>query len=180
MTVEGGSGNVVSRNIVLGSLRDGIRDGIRVDTFAPDDLPTTDTVIRGNIVRGAGVDGISVGTETTNPVINTRIEHNRVSRSTDDGIDVLRVGTILLGNLANHNGDLGISAMPGTIDAGGNRAHGNGNPAQCVGVRVRLNRIDPPVRDLQLIRALTSSPDGCASDHEERSGCDPASLLPAR
>lgn len=134
MTVEGGSGNVVSRNIVLGSLRDGIRDGIRVDTFAPDDLPTTDTVIRGNIVRGAGVDGISVGTETTNPVINTRIEHNRVSRSTDDGIDVLRVGTILLGNLANHNGDLGISAMPGTIDAGGNRAHGNGNPAQCVGV----------------------------------------------
>src|SRR3954452_9633878 len=111
VTVEGGSGNVVSRNIVLGSLR----DGIRVDTFAPDDLPTTDTVIRGNLVRGAGVDGISVGTETTNPVINTRIEDNRVRRSTDDGIDVRRAGTVLLRNLANHNGDLGISAVPGAI-----------------------------------------------------------------
>jgi parallel beta-helix repeat protein len=130
VSVEGGTGNVVTANIVLGAAR----DGIRVDTFAPDDFPTTDTVIRRNLVRGVGVDGISVGTETTNPVINTRIEHNRVSRSTDDGIDVLRAETVLLGNLANHNGDLGISATPGTIDAGGNRAHRNGNPAQCVGV----------------------------------------------
>jgi parallel beta-helix repeat protein len=129
VTIEGGAGNVVTGNIVLGSLR----DGIRVDTFAPDDLPTTDTVVRDNFVRGAGVDGISVGTETINPVANTRIEGNRVSRSTDDGIDVRRLPTTITGNWAVGNGDLGISALPGT-DGGGNHANSNGNAAQCVGV----------------------------------------------
>jgi hypothetical protein len=38
------------------------------------------------------------------------------------------------GNTANNNGNLGILAVPGTIDGGGNNASGNGNPAQCVGV----------------------------------------------
>jgi hypothetical protein len=32
------------------------------------------------------------------------------------------------------NGDLGIEAVLGVIDGGGNRAHANGNPLQCVGV----------------------------------------------
>ena len=35
---------------------------------------------------------------------------------------------------ANGNGDLGIEAVDGTIDGGKNKAAGNGNPAQCVGV----------------------------------------------
>jgi hypothetical protein len=35
---------------------------------------------------------------------------------------------------ANDNGDLGIEAVAGVNDGGGNRASGNGNPAQCTGV----------------------------------------------
>ena len=130
ISVEGGTGNVVEGNLVAG----GARDGIRLDTFAPDDLPTTDTIVRGNVVRGAGIDGISVGTETDNPVPGARLAFNLVTRSADDGIDVRRAGTVLRGNGAFANGDLGIFAVPGVVDAGGNRAHGNGNPAECVGV----------------------------------------------
>ena len=60
ITVEGGTGNQVTANLVLG----GAHDGIRLDSFAPDDLPLTDTLVRANIVRGAAIDGISLGTET--------------------------------------------------------------------------------------------------------------------
>jgi hypothetical protein len=37
-------------------------------------------------------------------------------------------------NIANQNQDLGIEAVPGVIDGGGNRAAGNGNPLQCTNV----------------------------------------------
>jgi parallel beta-helix repeat protein len=129
ISVEGGSGNLVSDNVVRGGAH-----GIRVDTFAPEDFPTTDTVIRGNLVKGAAVDGISVGTETDNPVTGTRIESNRVSRAGADGIDVRRPESVLRANVANRNGDLGIFAVPGVTDGGANQAAGNGNPTQCVGV----------------------------------------------
>ena len=36
--------------------------------------------------------------------------------------------------IANHNHDLGIEAVPGVIDGGGNHAAGNGNPAQCINI----------------------------------------------
>jgi hypothetical protein len=42
--------------------------------------------------------------------------------------------TTLTRNLAVHNGDLGIEAVPGVTDGGGNRAAGNGNPAQCTNI----------------------------------------------
>jgi parallel beta-helix repeat protein len=130
ISVEGGTGNRVIANLVLG----GTHDGIRLDTFAPEDLPLTDTLVRGNVVRGAAVDGISVGTETDNPVPGARVEANRASRNGDDGIDVRRAGTLLRANVANRNADLGISAVAGVVDGGGNRAARNGNPAQCEGV----------------------------------------------
>jgi parallel beta-helix repeat protein len=130
ISVEGGTGNEVIANLVLG----GAHDGIRLDTFAPDDFPVTDAVVRANIVRGAAVDGISVGTETDNPIPGARVEANRSTGNGDDGIDVRRAGTLLRANAANRNGDLGISAIAGVVDGGGNRAAGNGNPAQCAGV----------------------------------------------
>lgn len=114
ITVEGGTGNQVTANLVLGASR----DGIRLETFAPDDLPLTDTLVRGNIVRGAAVDGISLGTETANAIPGTRIEANQASGNGDDGIDVRRPGTLLRANTANRNGDLGISAVAGVIDRG--------------------------------------------------------------
>lgn len=35
---------------------------------------------------------------------------------------------------ADGNGQLGINAVAGTIDGGGNKAHGNGDAAECSGV----------------------------------------------
>jgi hypothetical protein len=61
ISVEGGSGNQVTANLVLG----GAHDGIRLDTFAPDDLPLTDAVIRANVVRGAAVDAGPTATQTS-------------------------------------------------------------------------------------------------------------------
>ena len=62
---------------------------------------------------------------------------NEASGNLDDGIDVGVSGATLTRNTANDNGDLGIQAVPATIDGGGNRARGNGNPAQCTGVACR-------------------------------------------
>jgi hypothetical protein len=42
--------------------------------------------------------------------------------------------TTLTRNIALRNGDLGIEAVAGVTDGGGNQAAGNGNPAQCTNV----------------------------------------------
>ena len=55
----------------------------------------------------------------------------------DDGIDVDAPGTVVRSNTANDNGDLGIEAVDGVIDGGGNRASGNANPLQCFNVVCR-------------------------------------------
>jgi hypothetical protein len=55
----------------------------------------------------------------------------------DDGIDVRAPGTTVTRNTANANHGLGISAVPGVIDGGGNRAAGNGDPAQCINLACR-------------------------------------------
>jgi len=46
----------------------------------------------------------------------------------------MTLATTVTRNIANHNHDLGIEAVPGVIDGGGNHAAGNGNPAQCVNI----------------------------------------------
>ncbi|MGB2850037.1 MAG: right-handed parallel beta-helix repeat-containing protein [Solirubrobacterales bacterium] len=51
-----------------------------------------------------------------------------------DGIKVDAPGTLIRGNTANDNDALGINAVDGVIDGGGNHASGNGDPRQCVGV----------------------------------------------
>jgi hypothetical protein len=52
----------------------------------------------------------------------------------DDGFDVDSRSTKLTGNRAVRNADLGIEAVFGVIDGGGNAAHGNGNPMQCTNI----------------------------------------------
>ena len=85
-------------------------------------------------LRNAG-DGIHFGGEVTSSVA----EGNVASGNGDDGIEVAEfvVGEVpntLARNLATFNGDLGIEAVAGTIDGGGNRAFGNGNPLQCLNI----------------------------------------------
>jgi hypothetical protein len=132
ISLEGGAHNEVTGNFVARTTW----DGIRLDAFVPEDAPlASDTLIRGNIVRDAGHDGISVGTETPNPVRGTTITANTVVRSADDGIDVDRSETTLSFNLAIRSGDFGVEAVPGVTDGGGNLGVANGNAAQCLGVR---------------------------------------------
>jgi hypothetical protein len=52
-------------------------------------------------------------------------------RNDGDGIDVRSRSTKLTRNRAVRNGDLGIPAVEGMIDGGGNKASGNGDPRQC-------------------------------------------------
>jgi hypothetical protein len=75
-------------------------------------------------------DGIFVGAFTAGTVV-------RGNTSTDnllDGIQVQGVQSHIGDNVANDNGDLGIEAVAGVTDTGGNTASGNRNPLQCSNV----------------------------------------------
>jgi len=67
----------------------------------------------------------------------TRIRRNLVVGAARDGILVGNRRTTLTGNRAFRNGDLGIQAVRGVIDGGGNVARYNGDPRQCVNVTCR-------------------------------------------
>jgi large repetitive protein len=87
--------------------------------------------IEKNTVHNNFLDGIFVeaGSDDTRIVENTATNNRG-----DDGIDVDDPDTIITGNTANFNVDLGIEAVPGVTDGGGNEAEGNGNSAQCLNV----------------------------------------------
>ena len=78
-------------------------------------------------------DGLRVESAATDTVV----AFNRAGHADDDGIDVEAPSTSLLRNTTNANADLGIEAVPGVNDLGGNRATGNGNPLQCLNVVCR-------------------------------------------
>jgi parallel beta-helix repeat protein len=127
ISVEGGANNLVAANIVARTLH----SGIRLDAYGS---PAIGNVFRGNFVRAAGIDGIAIDPDQVGPVLDTVLDSNVTTGATDDGIDVESPATTLTRNLAVHNGDLGIEAVAGVIDGGGNHAAGNGNPAQCTNV----------------------------------------------
>lgn len=126
--VAAGHDNVVARNLVVRASGAGIRLSL-----IPEELEgepgAVNTVVRHNILRGNG-DGIVV----LDTAENTLIEDNLALASEDDGIDVDSPLTTLTGNHILHNGDLGIEAVFGVTDGGDNKAHGNGNSAQCTNV----------------------------------------------
>jgi parallel beta-helix repeat protein len=133
--VPGGGGNLVANNRVARALN----DTIAVDSFDPHN-PTAGTVVRDNVVRDAGLDGIAVGTGVSgNPaaVTDTLILRNMATGAGDDGIDVDSPATTLTRNRAFRNDDLGIEAVHGVTDGGGNRAAGNGDSRQCTNVFCR-------------------------------------------
>jgi hypothetical protein len=104
--------------------------------FAPDvgagiQLFGDNFTLIGNVVSEIDSrDGIRVEPQAT----GTLLKANLATRNGDDGIDVDSPATTVTVNVANDNADLGIEAVPGVTDGGGNRASENGNPAQCVGV----------------------------------------------
>ena len=140
------SGNAIQRNVLTGNVFGiGIADG------------STDNLVRGNQVSSSGAFGIALfsGATENRLVGNTvrltsagdgiivaadspgsKVLRNIANENADDGIDVKHANTVISGNTANDNGDLGIEAVPG-VTGGGNSASGNGNPLECVNVSCR-------------------------------------------
>ena len=94
-------------------------------------------------ISGAAGDGI-LATNTDASLF----ERNDAHANGDDGIDIDSVGPFtgpntVTRNTANFNGDLGIEAVSGTIDGGGNKAKGNGNPEHCFRGHLQIACLDP-------------------------------------
>ena len=123
--IEKGHGNLVAHNVVDHARHAGIRLGIR-HPF----LGGAHNVVRENLVRDTHVDGFLVERKDRHSLF----KDNVAKRSGDDGFDVGSRTTRLADNLALRNADLGIEAVPGVIDGGGNVARHNGDPRQCTNV----------------------------------------------
>ena len=124
--IGNGSRNLIARNVV-----EGAATGIRISgELEPGRGGPVHNVIRGNRLRRADDDGLLVDLTAK----HTLLLHNSARHAEDDGFDVNDPTTKLSRNRANGNGDLGIEAVRGVIDGGGNRASGNGDPRQCANV----------------------------------------------
>jgi hypothetical protein len=121
--VEKGRGTLVADNVIVDTRRWGITLGI-YEPF----IGGAHNVVRGNIVRRSRVDGIAVVKKERHSVLI----RNVVTGSGDDGFDINSRTTTLTANRARRAGDLGIEAVFGVIDGGGNLASGNGDPFQCL------------------------------------------------
>jgi large repetitive protein len=91
---------------------------------------TDASVLTNNKVKSNTLDGIHTFVGSTGNLL----QKNHADKNGDDGIDVADAGNTITKNHADKNTDLGIVAVAGNVDGGGNKAHHNGNPAQCVGV----------------------------------------------
>jgi parallel beta-helix repeat protein len=120
-----GRANLVTRNVVVRARINGIRLA-----FEEPGLGGTSNVVRGNVVRGSGGDGFAVAENDRHSVLKGNI----AIAAGDDGFDIESASTRLTRNRAVRNADLGIEAVFGVTDGGGNRASGNGNPLQCTNV----------------------------------------------
>ncbi|MEU6724801.1 right-handed parallel beta-helix repeat-containing protein [Nonomuraea wenchangensis] len=121
-----GLGSVTNGRVERSAALDNTLDGIDLDGTS------TGTVLYRNSVVDNNVDGIDVAASVT----ATRIDNNDANGNGENGIAVFATdaATVIRGNRARDNGDFGIRAEPGVTDGGGNRASGNGNPAQCLNI----------------------------------------------
>ena len=127
--LDGSVRSTVNQNIVRAT---GPGPGIYVAHLDAPTPPRDNRVIR-NVTTSKNADGIRVDPDAA----GTLLSRNLAVHSGDDGIDVRAAGTTVTRNTAIANHDLGISAVRGVIDGGGNRAAGNGNPAQCTNIACR-------------------------------------------
>ena len=128
IAIENASGNLVALNVILDARKSGIYLGL-------DDPPIggAANVVRRNVVRRSGGDGFNVRSKDRHSLLIG----NLATRSGDDGFDVESSSTKLVRNRAVSNHALGIEAVFGVIDGGGNLARGNGDHRQCMNVRCR-------------------------------------------
>jgi parallel beta-helix repeat protein len=121
--VEKGHDNLVAGNVVVGAHHVGITLGIH-DPF----IGGTHNVVRRNLVRDSRVDGFVVEKKDTHSLLSGNIARG----AGDDGFDIDSSSAKLTGNRALRNADLGIEAVFGVVDGGGNVARNNGDARQCM------------------------------------------------
>lgn len=126
MIIEGDRNEIVRNRLV----RNG--GGILI-TIVTRGEKAVGNVVRGNEVRNARGGGIAVDRVPKRTVI----KGNHVVGSGRVGIIVGSPSTTITKNRAVRNGGLGIKAVEGVIDGGGNRASGNGDARQCLNVKCR-------------------------------------------
>jgi parallel beta-helix repeat protein len=135
--LQGGSGNSIEQNTISRTeefgilVRGGSRNSVEQNTIS-------DTSLSGIIVAplfgSGGSSGGSVGTIVRGNLVSRAGFGGGFGDAVDDGVHVEDPGTVIADNRANNNADLGIQAVQGVIDGGGNTAFGNGNPLQCLNV----------------------------------------------
>jgi Right handed beta helix region len=125
ISIEAGGRNLIAHNVVVDVRGFGVRLGLPHPPRG-----TGSNIVSRNLVRGSRRDGF---------LVTGRARHNVLRRNTavatgDDGFEVNNRTTKLTGNRALRNADLGIEAVRGVIDGGGNVATGNGDPFECTHV----------------------------------------------
>jgi hypothetical protein len=109
-----------------------VRNSITITLFS-NDAHAVGNVVRRNHVRRGPRGGIAI-----DPAVErTVVKRNHVFRAWGHGILIGNPTTKVTRNEARRNHDLGIMAVEGVVDGGGNRASGNGDARQCVNVICR-------------------------------------------
>jgi parallel beta-helix repeat protein len=122
LAVERGRANVIARNVIRRARRAGIYLGLNDPP-----LGGSHNIVRRNRIGRSAGDAFAVREEDH----HSRLWRNVATRSGDDGFDIASRSAKLTRNRAWRNGDLGIEAVRGVIDGGGNIARHNGDPRQC-------------------------------------------------
>ena len=130
IAIENARANRVALNVILDARQSGISLGL--DFADGSSIGGVDNIIRRNVVKGSGGDGFLVNAKGSSV-----LRRNVASGAKDDGFAIESRSTRLAKNRATHNTDLGIQAVRGVIDGGGNRASGNGDARQCTHVSCR-------------------------------------------
>jgi Right handed beta helix region len=124
--IEKGHGNLVAHNLVAHARRVGIRLGIRQFRVSGG----AHNSFRNNLVRDSRVDDFLAVRQARNSLLKGNIARG----ARNDGFDIESRSIKLTSNLAARNADLGIEAVRGVNDGGGNIARHNGDPRQCTHV----------------------------------------------
>lgn len=125
IAVENGRGNRLIRNRIVETRRSGIYLGL---THPP--IGGGGNIVRNNVVIGSGGEGFKVTKHDDHSILRQNVARG----AGDDGFRVQSRTSTLMDNRAIGNGDLGIRAVEGVTDGGGNVARRNGDSRQCVNI----------------------------------------------
>jgi parallel beta-helix repeat protein len=134
--IDSGHGDLIAHNVVAHTSRAGISLGSGFKIHPGGRHLTAGgahNLVRRNLVKGSRKYGFLVRRKDD----HSRLKRNVAKRSSDDGFHVESHSAKLTRNRAVRNDDLGIEAVRGVADGGGNVARRNGDPRQCINIACR-------------------------------------------